>query len=117
MEKRGADSSTGQDSSTLTTPKDKLNREMTDYEQLRDVSAAQDPLAWWGQHEADLPILAQFAQHYKCIPASSCASERVFSIPGNVCSPRHSRLSAEHLDILVFLAKNLNKTKSLSQTQ
>lgn len=90
---------------------------MTDYEQLRDVSAAQDPLAWWGQHVADLPILAQFARQYMCIPASSCASERVFSTSGNICSPRRSRLSEEHLDILVFLAKNLNKTKGLSQTQ
>lgn len=86
---------------------------MTDYEQLREKSAAQDPLAWRGQHKADLPILAQFARQYMCIPASSCASERVFSTSGNICSPRRSRLSEEHLDILVFLAKNLNKTKSL----
>ncbi|KAK0146551.1 Zinc finger BED domain-containing protein 1 [Merluccius polli] len=73
-----------------------------------------DPLAWWSQHEEQLPILAHFAKKYLCITASSCASERIFSTSGNICSPRRSRLTEEHLEMLVFLAKNL-KTKGLSK--
>uniref|UniRef100_A0A3B4U3F6 BED-type domain-containing protein n=1 Tax=Seriola dumerili TaxID=41447 RepID=A0A3B4U3F6_SERDU len=48
---------------------------------------------------------------YLCIPASSCASERVFSTSGNICSPRRSRLTEENVDTLVFLARNLKKEK------
>ena len=97
-EKKGADNSgTRQDSSTPTIPTDKLNGEITDYKLLTDISPAEDPLTWWSQHEVHLPILAHFTKQYLCIPASSCASEHVFSTSGNICSPRHSRLTEEHL--------------------
>ncbi|KAI4827546.1 hypothetical protein KUCAC02_030934 [Chaenocephalus aceratus] len=115
-EKKGADNSgTRQDSSTPTIPTDKLNGEITDYKLLTDISPAEDPLTWWSQHEVHLPMLARFAKQYLCIPASSCASERVFSTSGNICSPRRSRLTEEHLETLVFLAKNLNKAKELNK--
>ncbi|XP_063757877.1 E3 SUMO-protein ligase ZBED1-like [Eleginops maclovinus] len=112
-EKKGADNSeTRHHSPTPATPTDRrLNVEFLEYKQLREISPAEDPLAWWSQHEAQLPILAHFAKNYLCIAASSCASERVFSTSGNICSPRRSRLTEEHLDMLVFLAKNLNKCK------
>lgn len=115
-EKKGADNSEmRQHSLTPATPTDRLNGEFIDYKQFRDISPAEDPLAWWSQHEAQLPILAHFAKKYLCISASSCASERVFSRSGNICSPRSSRLTEEHLETLVFLAKNLNKTKEQSK--
>lgn len=115
-EKKGADNSEmRQHSLTPATPTDRLNGEFIAYKQFRDISPAEDPLAWWSQHEAQLPILAHFAKKYLCISASSCASERVFSTSGNICSPRRSRLTEEHLETLVFLAKNLNKTKEQSK--
>lgn len=118
-EKKGADHSESEmrqhSSPTPATPTDRLNGEFVDYKQFREISPAEDPLAWWSQHEAQLPILAHFAKKYLCISASSCASERVFSTSGNICSPRRSRLTEEHLEMLVFLAKNLNKTKQESK--
>ena len=71
------------------------------------VKKKKDPLEWWGENEKLLPHLAHFAKKYLCISASSVASERVFSTSGLIVSPRRARLTEEHIDMLVFLAKNL----------
>lgn len=52
-EKRGAESTTSTTTQT-STHEDKIKQEMTNYEQqFRQLNAAQDPLAWWAQHEED----------------------------------------------------------------
>ncbi|KAJ8381424.1 hypothetical protein SKAU_G00022020 [Synaphobranchus kaupii] len=68
-----------------------------------------DPLLWWKAHEEEYPVLARLARRYLCIPATSVLSERVFSASGLLVSRLRSRLLPEHVNMLVFLNKNLHK--------
>ena len=52
-------------------------------------------------------MLAALAKKYLCIPASSSASESVFSTSGNIVSKMRSCLKPLKVDELVFLAHNL----------
>ena len=65
-----------------------------------------DPLGWWSSHQHMLPYLCKVARHLLCIPATSVPSERVFSTAGDVVTAQRSCLSAEHVDMLVFLKTN-----------
>lgn len=64
-------------------------------------------LSWWGQREAVYPRVSQLARKYLAIPASSVPSERVFSLAGNIVSKKRAALSAENVDMFIFLKKNL----------
>ncbi len=101
----------------LQMPANRLKKELQTYKTMEETSATENPLSWWKMHESSLPILSTFAKYYLCIPASSLASERVFSTSGLICSPLRSRLSNDSIDTLVFLSKNLQLTKELAKKQ
>jgi len=100
---------------SLEMPTDRLKKELQMYKSMEETNATDNPLSWWKRHESSLPILSTFAKYYLCIPASSSASERVFSTSGLICSPLRSRLSSDNIDTLVFLSKNLQLSKELSK--
>ncbi|XP_047144724.1 E3 SUMO-protein ligase ZBED1-like [Hydra vulgaris] len=93
---------------------DEINGEFLVYDQMPEVSPEDDPLIWWKTNMGTLPQLSEFARKYLCIAASSCSSERVFSTAGYIVSPRRSRLSQEHVDMLVFLSENLEIAKKVT---
>ncbi|XP_052783166.1 zinc finger BED domain-containing protein 4-like [Mya arenaria] len=64
-------------------------------------------LEWWEANKAFWPRLSRLAKKYLCCPASSVASERVFSLARQVMNKKRCRLSADNVDMLVFLNKNL----------
>ena len=66
-----------------------------------------NPLNWWRDNEKYFPLLAQMARKYLCVPATSVPSERAFSIAGHVVNEKRSCLLPENVNILVFLAANL----------
>jgi len=41
-------------------------------------------MRWWAQHKPSYPILSSVAQTMLCVPATTVASERVFSKAGDV---------------------------------
>ncbi|XP_064417131.1 E3 SUMO-protein ligase ZBED1-like [Latimeria chalumnae] len=67
----------------------------------------QDPLEWWRVSENHYRKLARLAKVYLCILATSVPAERVFSAAGLIVNRLRSRLSPEHVDMLIFLSKNL----------
>lgn len=71
------------------------------------LDTEEDPLVWWKQSYQHFPRLAVLAKKYLCIPATSASSERVFSTGGNIVTCLRSSLKPDHVDRLVFLAKNL----------
>uniref|UniRef100_A0A672RIU4 BED-type domain-containing protein n=1 Tax=Sinocyclocheilus grahami TaxID=75366 RepID=A0A672RIU4_SINGR len=90
---------------------DELNGEFLVHGQMPEVSAEDDPLSWWKTNMGTLPQLSEFTRKYLCIAASSCSSERMFRTAGYIVSPRRSRLTQEHVDMLVFLSQNLEMAK------
>ena len=65
-----------------------------------------DPLKWWGLREKSYPTISKLAKKYLCIPASSTPSERIFSLTGTIVDKKRARLSADKVDMIVFLNKN-----------
>ncbi len=61
---------------------------------------------WW-QRKSVYPRLHSLMLKYLIIPATSAACERVFSSDGLILEDRRSRLSNEHVNMLIFLYKNL----------
>lgn len=58
--------------------------------------------------------LTEISEIGLAIHASRCASERVRSASGYNCTPRHMRLSEEHVDTLIFQTENYLKCKELN---
>ena len=66
-----------------------------------------NPLLYWKKHKDTRPILASLALQYLTCPASTVASERLFSAAGNILTDSRNRLSPDKLDKLLFLHHNL----------
>ncbi|MCW5672852.1 MAG: hAT transposon family protein [Hydrogenophaga sp.] len=60
-----------------------------------------DPLAWWRAAAPELPTLAGFARRYLAAPATTAASERLFSLAGVVVGPARTRLGPDRVNELV----------------
>ena len=73
------------------------------YDEKNGRKAYRDPLAWWSEKEATIPLLAQLARRVLAVPATQTHSERLFSCAGNVVTKTRNSLSPEHVELLVFL--------------
>jgi hypothetical protein len=91
-----------------------LQNEFLVYDNISDEPVDSDPLIWWKANEGRFPQMAKLAKRYLCIPATSVASERVFSTSGNIVNAKRSKLTPEHVDMLTFLAKNLENADDIS---
>ena len=69
--------------------------------------AVGNPLNWWQQNEKLLPALSHMAKKYLCVPATSVPAERAFSVAGYIVNEKRSCLLPENINMLVFLAGNL----------
>ncbi|CAG4992891.1 unnamed protein product [Colias eurytheme] len=82
--------------------------EVESYLRFQNISIKQDPKIYWRQ-EDKYPKLKKLAQNYLSYPMSSVASERLFSTAGLIQNDLRNRLSADNLNKLCFLNKNLPK--------
>ncbi|XP_059922903.1 E3 SUMO-protein ligase ZBED1-like [Gadus macrocephalus] len=81
--------------------------EIQSYFHTETLDPEEDPLTWWRDAKRMYPRLSHLARKYLCIPATSSSSERVFSTSGNIVTCLRSSLKPDHVNRLVFLAKNL----------
>jgi len=84
-----------------------LAKELDEYIDLPCEPQDINPFLWWSTHQKQFPNVADVARTHLGIPATSVASERVFSKCGLVCSDRRASLKPQHVEHLVFLSHNL----------
>ncbi len=91
-------------------PQERVSKEMQSYLSCSklDIESDVSPLQWWKEYAQSFPLLAKLANKWLCICATSCSSERLFSTSGNVVGPSRACLNPEKVNMLVFLAKNLD---------
>lgn len=86
---------------------DKVKKEIERYLQTPKPDADSNPLLWWREFSASFPNLSILARKYLCICGTSCPSERLFSVAGNIVTDKRSLLDPEKVNMLSFLASNL----------
>ena len=82
---------------------DLVSAEINQY--LKEDPEPQDtqPLGYWATRQTIYPILSQMARHFLSIPATSAASERVFSKGRRIVSWQRSSLQPESIEKLLCL--------------
>ena len=96
-----------QPTSTQKDPQHRVEEEMTKYDLLPCVDMDDDPLVWWKKNVKNFPILGTLAKKYLCACGTSVPSERLFSQAGYIVNNLRARLTPDHVNQLVFLAKNM----------
>ena len=72
---------------------------------------ARNPLFFWRENQQTLPILAELARKWPCIPPSSASNKRVFSCGDNIVTAKRTKLMPENVDMLVYIQQNFDKVK------
>ena len=80
-----------------------INDEITKYMAESTIDIGENPLNWWKKKESKYPRLSVLARKYLSVQASSTASERVFSLMGNILTKKRLRLTSEHFRKIIFL--------------
>jgi hAT family C-terminal dimerisation region len=62
-----------------------------------------NPLTWWKDRAERYPLVAAVARKWLAVPASSAASERMFSSAGLTVTDKRTRLTGDKVAQLVFL--------------
>lgn len=78
-----------------------------DYLHAPLVSRQSDPLEYWKDKATVYPLLSTIARKYLSIPPTSVPSERLFSTSGLILTDLRNRLSADKVEQLLLLNKNL----------
>ncbi|GES83202.1 zinc finger BED domain-containing protein 1-like [Rhizophagus clarus] len=81
--------------------------EITTYFLLPVARENKNPLDWWKSKQEIFPVLSIIARKYLGIPATSVASERLFSDAGNHITAKRSLLDPALLGKIVFLKCNM----------
>ena len=85
----------------------KIRTEISRYLTFKLIANNENPLNWWKANKEELPSLALLSRKYLCAPPSSVESERIFSVGGNIYSPKRNRLEPTTGEMLMFLHYNL----------
>ena len=86
---------------------EKVKKEIDEYLQCPQLDTEADPLQWWKQYGPIYSTLSKLARKYFWICATSEASERLFSVAGNIVTSKRTCLKPDKVNMLTFLAKNL----------
>ena len=69
-------------------------------------------MKWWRAHKNQFPLMSQAVRELVCVPASSSASERAFSVGGLICSQRRGLLSTKRIEELANIKLNYTAVKT-----
>jgi hypothetical protein len=83
-----------------------IYKEVRTYLAIDEISIVENPLEWWKENSSAFKVLSLIAKDFLAIPATSAASERIFSKAGNIVSLKRASLASKNVDSLVFLTEN-----------
>ncbi|MEE6482546.1 hypothetical protein FKM82_013277 [Ascaphus truei] len=92
--------------SSASTVNQQAEQEISSFQTSEASSLCQDPLQWWKMHHTQYPLLARAARKLLAIPATSVPTSWLFTDAGVAVYRKRSALTAEHVDMLVFLNGN-----------
>ena len=78
------------------------------YLKEQTIPRSDNPLHYWRANATRFPSLAAVATKFLSAPCTSVDSERLFSAVSNIIDEKRNRLSANRVEMLVFLNKNLH---------
>jgi hAT family C-terminal dimerisation region len=82
---------------------ERCESELNFYKKAARLDLDKNPLEWWKNNAEYYALLAAVARKWLAVPASSAASERLFSAAGLVVTKKRTSLKAERVESLVFL--------------
>ena len=110
-----------EESSTAAGPSEQITPgamiEMETYLSEALLDRKSSPFQYWKKNRARFPTLAATAAKFLCAPCTSVESERLFSTASIILDDKRNRLTAEHVEMLIFLKKNLPIMLGLSATE
>jgi hAT family C-terminal dimerisation region len=80
---------------------------------VQAASSEETPLDWWRVHERMFPAVALAAKYLLSFPATSVASERVFSKAGRTVTKRRARMTGRTAEKYVVLNDSMNRARLL----
>ena len=86
---------------------DQIAKEITLYRSEAQLDIDGNPLIWWKAKVFSYPNLSKLAKCYLAIPATSVASEHIFSSAGDVVTAQRAVLDSENVNKLIFIKKKL----------
>lgn len=93
----------GEGEAAIESVRERVRGEIKLYKKEPQIGQDADPLAHWRKKATQYPTLALVARKWLAVPASSAASERLFSSAGLTVSKKRTRLGTERVSTLVFL--------------
>lgn len=81
----------------------RIQSEVSLYKKEPPIDTTANPLDWWKAKHIAYPLMAVVARKWLAVPASSAASERLFSTAGLTVTKLRNRLGADRVSTLVFL--------------
>ena len=66
----------------------KIRKECSNFKALPDANGDVDQLRWWQAYQEQFPLLSYLVRVVFALPAASSKSERVFSVAGNMVTPK-----------------------------
>jgi hAT family C-terminal dimerisation region len=80
---------------------------------VQAASSEETPLNWWGVHEQMFPAVALAAKYLLSFPATSVASEHVFSKAGRTMTKRRARMTGRTAEKYVVLNDSMSRVRRL----
>lgn len=94
-----------------------LDTELDQYLKLDHIDRNENPMSYWVGVQKTFPILSEFALNHLTTLGTSIPSERLFSTAGFIKSETRSRLTPEHVNMLVFLSSRPNEDWGITITK
>ena len=84
-----------------------LANEINEYTSQVTEKLTSDPLAFWKKNDKNYPLLAKAARRFLSAPATSLASEGIFSTARAVYTYQRMRLRPRKAEMIIFMNRAL----------